>query len=118
MYETQIIINLISGEKEVMPDAYAALAASSAIAISDIPFTAPLSEVRVARIDGEFVINPGRTELKEADIDLIVAATMENVMMVEGEAKECLEVDLVEAIRQAMRRLRYKFKHNWIWLLN
>lgn len=99
MNETQIIINLISGDKETLPDAYAALAASAAMTVSDIPFAGPISEVRVARIDGEFVVNPGRTKLAEADIDIIVAATMENVMMVEGEAKECQEKDLVEAIK-------------------
>ena len=110
MNETQIIINLISGEKEVLPDAFAALAASAAITVSDVPFAEPLSEVRVARIDGEFVINPSRTELKTADIDLIVAATMENVMMVEGEAKECLEADLVEAIRCAHEAIKVQIQ--------
>lgn len=99
MNETQIIINLLSGEKETMPDALAALAASTALAVSDIPFLGPISEVRVARINGEFKINPGRTELQHADLDIIVAASMDNVMMVEGEAKECSESDLVEAIR-------------------
>ena len=99
MNDTQIIINLISGDKETLPDAYAALAASAAMTVSDIPFAGPISEVRVARIDGEFVVNPGRTKLAEADIDVIVAATMDNVMMVEGEAKECQEKDLVEAIK-------------------
>lgn len=99
MNETQIIINLISGDKETLPDAYAALAASAAMAVSDIPFAGPISEVRVARIEGEFVVNPGRTKLEEADIDIIVAATIDNVMMVEGEAKECQEKDLVEAIK-------------------
>ena len=99
MFDTQIIINLISAEKEVLPDAYAALAASTAIMISDIPFGGPLSEVRVARINGEYVVNPNRTPLKEADIDIVVAATMDNVVMVEGESKECSEKDLVEAIK-------------------
>ena len=99
MNDTQIIINLISGEKEVLPDAFAALAASAALAVSDIPFAGPISEVRVARVDGEFKVNPNRSEVEEADVNVIVAATMDNVMMVEGEAKECSESDLVEAIK-------------------
>ncbi len=99
MNETQVIINLISADEEVVPDAYAALAASTALSVSDIPWAGPISEVRVARIDGEFVINPDRPKLAEADLEIIVAATLENVMMVEGEAKECSEKDLVEAIR-------------------
>ncbi|MCI5082793.1 MAG: polyribonucleotide nucleotidyltransferase [Saprospiraceae bacterium] len=97
--ETQLIINLISGEVETMPDAFAALAGSAALAVSDIPFAGPISEVRVARIRGKFMINPFRSDLEEADLDIIVAATMENVMMVEGEMKECTEKDLVEAIK-------------------
>ncbi len=99
MNETQVIINLISADKETMPDCYAALAASAALAVSDINFAGPISEVRVARINGEYVINPGRTDLAEADLNIIVAATMQDVMMVEGDAKECQEKDLVEAIK-------------------
>lgn len=101
MYETQVIINLISADKNVPPDAYVALASSAALAVSDIPFDGPISEVRVARIGGEFVINPNFSDLKNADIDIIVAATIDNVMMVEGEAKECQEKDLVAAIKVA-----------------
>ena len=99
MNDTQIIINLISGDKETLPDAYVALAASAALSVSDIPFDGPISEVRVARIEGEFVVNPDRTAMENADLDIIVAATIANVMMVEGEAKECQEKDLVEAIK-------------------
>ncbi len=99
MNETQVIINLMSGDDETMPDALAALAASAALAVSDINFGGPISEVRVARIDGEFVINPGRTDIKKADLDIIVAATMDDVMMVEGEMKEVQEKDLVDAIK-------------------
>jgi polyribonucleotide nucleotidyltransferase len=99
MNETQIIINLISGEEDTLPDAYAALAASAAMTVSDIPFAGPISEVRVARIDGEFKVNPSRSEVEAADIEIIVAATMENVMMVEGEANEVSEKELVEAIK-------------------
>ncbi len=99
MCDTQIIINLISGEVDVLPDAFVALAASTALSVSDIPFDGPISEVRVARIDGEFVVNPNREPLATADIDIIVAATMENVMMVEGDSKECSEADLLQAIK-------------------
>ncbi|HKK75330.1 MAG TPA: polyribonucleotide nucleotidyltransferase [Saprospiraceae bacterium] len=106
MHETQIILNLISGETEVLPDAMAALAASAAMTVSDIPFDGPISEVRVARIKGEFVINPNRSDLEKADMDFIVAASMDNVMMVEGEAKECQEKDLVEAIRVAHEAIK------------
>lgn len=106
MNETQIIINLISGEKETPPDAFVALAASAALAVSDIPFAGPISEVRVARINGEFVVNPGTTALLEADLDIIVAATLQDVMMVEGEAKECSEKDLIEAIKVAHEAIK------------
>jgi polyribonucleotide nucleotidyltransferase len=99
--DTQIIINLISGDMQNMPDAYAALAASAALSVSDIPWYGPISEVRVCKIHGEYVINPERSKLAEADIDLIVAATMKDVMMVEGEANECQEHELVEAIKIA-----------------
>ncbi len=106
MEDTQVIINLISGEKEVLPDAFVALAASTALSISDIPWQGPISEVRVARIDGVFHINPNRTELENADINLIVAADLNNIMMVEGEAKECQEDELVEAIRTAHEAIK------------
>lgn len=99
MNDTQVIINLISGEQEVLPDAFAALAASSALAVSDIPFAGPISEVRVARINGRYIVNPFRSDLENADLDIIVAATMDNVMMVEGEANEVPESALIEAIK-------------------
>jgi polyribonucleotide nucleotidyltransferase len=99
MNETQIIINLISSDPDTNPDALAALAASAALAVSDIPFAGPISEVRVARIDGKYVINPGKADQKRADLDIIVAATMQDVTMVEGEGDEILEADLVEAIK-------------------
>lgn len=110
MNETQIIINLISGEKDTPPDAFVALAASSALTVSDIPFLGPISEVRVARINGEYVINPSRTALEEADIDLIVGATMSDVTMVEGEAKECSEHALVEAIKLAHAAIKVQIQ--------
>ena len=106
MEDTQLIINLISGDKNVLPDAFVALAASSAITLADIPWQGPISEVRVARIDGEFHINPNKSELATADINLIVAAGLKNIMMVEGEAKECQEHDLVEAIRIAHEAIK------------
>ena len=99
MNETQVIINLFSGDKDVPPDAFAALAASAALAVSDIAFGGPISEVRVALIDGEYVVNPNKSALENAELDIIVAATLDNVMMVEGEAKECSEKELVKAIQ-------------------
>ncbi len=104
--DTQIIINLISGDKKNMPDAYAALAASAALSVSDIPWDGPISEVRVCKIDGKYVINPEREQLAKADIDLIVAATMKDVMMVEGEANECQEHELIEAIKFAHEAIK------------
>jgi len=101
MNETQVIINLISADKDVMPDALAGLVASTAVAVSNIPVEDLFSEVRIARIDGEFVINPGRDALKRADMDFIVAATERDITMVEGEADECQEADLIEALKQA-----------------
>lgn len=99
--ETQVIITLISGDKRNMPDCYAALAASAAIVVSDIPWDGPISEVRVCKIKGKYVINPTREELLSADLDLIVAATLKDVMMVEGEANECQEHEIIEAIKLA-----------------
>ena len=99
MNDTQVIINLISGDERNMPDAYAALAASAALAVSNIPFAEPLSEVRVAKINGEYKVNPERQDLEEASLNIIVAATMDNVMMVEGDADECQEAELIEAIK-------------------
>ena len=99
--ETQVLISLISGGEDTAPDALAALAASAALTVSDIPFNGPISEVRVARINGEFVINPSLSSLEEADIEMIVAASAENIMMVEGEMKEVSEADMLEAIKVA-----------------
>ena len=99
MNNTQIIINLISGDPETTPDAFACLAASAALAVSDIKFAGPISEARVARINGEFVVNPSKTALDGADLNIIVGATLDNVTMVEGDAKECSEADLIAAIK-------------------
>ncbi len=99
MNETQVFIQLLSADEDDMPDAFAALAASAALAVSDIPFGGPISEVRVARINGQYHVNPGREELKGADLDIILAASLDNIMMVEGESKEVSEDDLIEAIK-------------------
>lgn len=101
MNETQVFVYLISADKDSTPDAYAALAASMALMTSDIPFAGPISEVRIVRIDGQFIVNPKRSDLKKADMDFVVAGSMDSICMVEGEAKECSESDLVEAIRIA-----------------
>ena len=99
MNDTQVIINLISAEEDRLPDAYTALAASTALSVSNIPWAGPLSEVRVAKIDGEYVVNPAKSALADATLDIIVAATMDNVMMVEGEMKEAQEKELIDAIK-------------------
>ncbi len=99
--ETQMTIHLISADTEIMPDALAALAASAALAVSDIPFNGPISEVRVARIDGQLVINPTITDLQRADIDMMVGASMDSVVMVEGEMNEVSEAEMLEAIQFA-----------------
>ncbi|HRN33283.1 MAG TPA: polyribonucleotide nucleotidyltransferase [Saprospiraceae bacterium] len=110
MNETQIIINLISAEKETLPDAFVALAASAALTVSDIPFEGPISEVRVARINGDYVINPSKSSLEDADLEFIVAATTRDVMMVEGEARECQEEDLVQAIKVAHEAIKVQIE--------
>lgn len=99
--DTQVLVTLISGDKNEFPDALAGLAASSALSVSDIPFHGPISEVRVARINGEYKINPSAEEMENADMDLIVAASMDNIMMVEGEMNEVQESDLIEALKTA-----------------
>jgi len=104
--DTQVLISLISSDKNTMPDSLAALAASAAITISNIPFNGPISEVRVARIDGKFVINPTKTELVNADMDIIVAASMKDINMVEGEMKECSEADMLQAIKLAHEAIK------------
>ena len=110
MNETQVIINLISADKDVMPDALAGLACSSAVAVSDIPVEALFSEVRVARIDGQFVINPGREALARADMDFIVAATKRDITMVEGEADECQEEEMIEALKFAHEAIKVQIE--------
>ncbi|MDR0544251.1 MAG: polyribonucleotide nucleotidyltransferase [Odoribacteraceae bacterium] len=104
--ETFVQVTLYSGDDEAMPDALAGLAASAALSVSDVPFQGPISEVRVARINGEFKINPVKSELANADLDIIVAATMENIMMVEGEMKEVSEKVMLDAIKFAHEAIK------------
>ncbi len=99
--ETAVMISLISAGKDEMPDALAGLAASAAISVSDVPFTTPISEVRVARINGKLVINPTFSQLEESDLDIMVGASHDNIMMVEGEMNEVSENDMLEAIKFA-----------------
>ena len=99
--DVQVLISLISSDPEIMPDSLACLAASAALAVSNIPIKEIISEVRVARINGAMVVNPSRTELASADMDFIIGATSKNLMMVEGESKECLEADVVKALAVA-----------------
>ena len=104
--EVYVQITLISAEKDIQPDALAGLAASSALAVSDIPFGGPISEVRVVRINREFKIDPTYSEMEQADLDLMVAATYDNIMMVEGEMKEVSEADMLEAIKFAHEEIK------------
>lgn len=105
-YETQVMIQLMSHDPEIMPDALAGLAASTAIQLSDIPFEYPISEVRVIRIDGEFIINPGMELVEKADIDLMVGASEDSVAMVEGEMDEVSEDEMMEAIKFAHQAIK------------
>ncbi len=104
--EVFVNVNLISAEKDIQPDALAGLAASCALAVSDLPFGGPVSEVRVCRIDGKFVINPTFSEMENADLELMVAATEENIMMVEGEMKEVPEDVMLDAIKFAHEEIK------------
>lgn len=104
--DTQVMISLISHDENVMPDSLAALAASSALAASDIPFGGPISEVRVIKLNGEYIVNPTLTQKDEAEMDLIVAATIDNIMMVEGECKEVSEDEMIEALKIAHEAIK------------
>ncbi len=108
--ETFVTINLVSADIDIIPDALAGLAASTALTISGIPFNGPMSEVRIARINGTFVVNPTATQLKEADIDLMVGATYDNILMVEGEMKEVSEAEMIEALRIAHDSIKVQCK--------
>ncbi len=107
-YHAEVFVNvlLFSTDGVDMPDALAGLAASAALAVSDIPFNGPISEVRVARVDGQFVINPTFEQLKNADIELMVGATLDNIMMVEGEMQEVQEAEMLEAIKAAHEAIK------------
>lgn len=104
--DVQIALSLISGDEKALPDALAAFAASAALSVSDIPFEGPISEVRVARIGGKFVINPSLKDKETADIDLIVAGSIDKLLMVEGEMKEVSEEDMVNALRAAHEAIK------------
>ena len=99
--ETQVMLQLMSSDKQNMPDALACLAASAALAVSDIPFNGPVSEVRIARKDGNFTVNPTFEELKGAELDMMIAGTLDSIVMVEGEMDEVSEAEMLEAIKQA-----------------
>ena len=104
--DTQVLISLISGDKNTMPDALACLAISAAITISDIPFNGPVSEVRVSKLDGKLIINPTVAEMEKSSLDIIVAANAKDIMMVEGEMKEISEAEMLEAIKFAHEAIR------------
>ncbi|BFG69797.1 polyribonucleotide nucleotidyltransferase [Sediminibacterium sp. KACHI17] len=108
--DVQVLVSLISSDDEVMPDSLACLAASAALAVSDIPIKEIISEVRVGRINGEYIINPTRSELEKSELEFIVAATDKNLMMVEGEAKECSEADLIKVLEMAHDAIRVHIK--------
>jgi len=104
--DTQVMIQLISSDQKHLPDSLACLAASTAMAVSNIPFNGPISEARVARIDGKFAVNPTIADLERADLDIIVAASQDSIVMVEGEMKEVSEADMLEAIKHAHQAIR------------
>lgn len=108
--DVQVLVSLISSDGEIMPDALACLAASAALAVSDIPINEIISEVRIGKINGEFIVNPTRSELEESELEFLIAATNKNIMMVEGEAKECQEEDLIKAIELAHEAIKIQVK--------
>lgn len=108
--EVQVMISLISYDETTMPEALAGLAASAAIAITDIPFNGPMSEVRVVRIDGELSVNPSIENLKKADLDIMVGATKDSIVMVEGEMKEISEQEMLEAIKFAHEEIKVQIE--------
>ncbi|MEO7266045.1 MAG: polyribonucleotide nucleotidyltransferase [Ferruginibacter sp.] len=108
--EVQVLVSLISSDDEVMPDSLACLAASAALAVSDIPIQEIISEVRVAKLNGQLITNPTRSQLKESDMEFLIAATSKNIMMVEGEGKECQEEDLIKAIELAHEAIKVQVK--------
>ena len=108
--EVQVMIQLMSHDEDVMPDALAGLAASAAIQLSDFPFEYPISEARVGRVNGEFIINPSRKQLSDSDMDIMVGASMDSVMMVEGEMDECSEEEMADAIKFAHESIKLQIE--------
>ncbi|HLF45347.1 MAG TPA: polyribonucleotide nucleotidyltransferase, partial [Chitinophagaceae bacterium] len=108
--EVQVLISLISSDEQIMPDSMACLAASAALAVSDIPIKEIISEVRIAKFEGEFIVNPSRDQLENSDLEFMIAATEKNLMMVEGEAQECCEEDLIKALEIAHAAIRIQVK--------
>ncbi len=108
--DVQVLVSLISSDDEIMPDSLACLAASAALAVSDIPIQEIISEVRIGRVDGKFIVNPTRPELEKSDLEFLIAATDKNIMMVEGEGKECQEEDLVAALEIAHEAIKIQVK--------
>ena len=108
--DVQVLVSLISSDAEVMPDSLACLAASAALAVSDIPIQEIISEVRIGRVNGEYIINPTRSQLAASDLEFIVAATSKNIMMVEGESNECQEEDLIKVIEMAHEAIKIQVK--------
>ncbi len=108
--DVQVLVSLISSDDQVMPDALACLAASAALAVSDIPIQEIISEVRIGRIDGKMIVNPTRAEMEKSDLEFIIAATSKNIMMVEGESDECQEEDLIQALELAHEAIRIQVK--------
>ena len=108
--DVQVLVSLISSDDEVMPDSLACLAASAALAVSDIPIQEIISEVRIARVNGEMIINPTRTQLTQSDMEFLIASTNKNIMMVEGESNECQEEDLIKAIELGHEAIKIQVK--------
>jgi polyribonucleotide nucleotidyltransferase len=108
--ETQVMIQLMSHDEDVMPDALAGLAASAAIQLSDFPFECPISEVRVARVNGELVINPSRVQLEDSDLEMMIGASADSVMMVEGEMDEISEEEMADAIKFAHEAIKIQIE--------
>jgi len=108
--DVQVLVSLISSDDQVLPDALACLAASAALAVSDIPVMEIISEVRIGRVNGEMILNPTRAEMTSSDLEFIVAATNKNIMMVEGESDECQEEDLIKALEMAHDAIRIQVK--------
>ncbi len=108
--DVQVLVTLVSSDDEVMPDSLACLAASAALAVSDIPIQEIISETRIGRVEGNWIVNPTRSELAKSDLEFLIAATDKNIMMVEGEAKECQEEDLIKALELAHEAIKAQIK--------